>query len=106
MHLPRRVSAISAIALLAACVEAPPPFEPIAIDVPAESGAIGPRISGSPELGLVLSWMEKDDSGASVLYARYTEGRWSAPESVVEGIDMFVNWADMPSSAAREARSQ
>lgn len=98
MHFPRRASALSAIVLLAACsAEPPPPFEPAAVDIPAKPGAIGPRISGSPGLGLFLSWMEKDDSGAALHFSRYVDGRWSAPETVASGIDMFVNWADMPS---------
>ena len=97
MHLPKRVSVLSAIALLAACSESQPPFEPVAVDVPAGAGATGPRISGSPELGLILSWMEKDQTGAALHFSRYADGQWSAPETVVAGIDMFVNWADMPS---------
>lgn len=32
-----------------------------------------------------------------MLYTEYQEGSWSPPRSVVSGIDMFVNWADMPS---------
>lgn len=97
MHLPRHASALSVIVLLAACSEAPPAFRPVAVEITAENGAAGPRISGSPELGLVLSWMEKDPSGASLRYSRYADGGWAAPETVAAGIDMFVNWADMPS---------
>jgi hypothetical protein len=97
MHFPKSVSALAAIVLLAACAEPPPPFEPIAISVPAGVGATGPRISGSSELGLVLSWMEKDDSGAALHYSRFDDGQWSERRTIVAGIDMFVNWADMPS---------
>ena len=41
--------------------------------------------------------MEKDGQGHSLVYAEYQEGSWSTARSVVSGIDMFVNWADMPS---------
>ena len=97
MHLPRLASALSVIVLLAACSESPPPFRPVALEIPAGIGAIGPRISGSPEVGLVLSWMEQDQAGAALHFSRYSDGRWSTPGTVATGVDMFVNWADMPS---------
>jgi hypothetical protein len=97
MHIPKPVSVLSALVLLAACAESPPPFEPVTVSVPAGDGATGPSISGSSELGLVLSWMEKDDAGAALHFARYVDGQWSKRQTIVEGVDMFVNWADMPS---------
>jgi hypothetical protein len=97
MHFPKAASALSAIFLLTACAEAPPSFEPVAVAVPASDGAAGPRISGSSDRGLILSWMEKGASGATLRYSRWTNGTWSEPETVVAGVDMFVNWADMPS---------
>ena len=97
MHFPKSLSALSAVALLAACSEPAPPFEPVALSVPAHAGAAGPRISGLSDQRLVLSWMEKNEAGGTLLYSSYADGNWSAPETVVEGVDMFVNWADMPS---------
>lgn len=97
MHFPKSVSALSAIALLTACAESPPPFDLVVMPVPSAPGATGPRISGSDELGLILSWMEKDESGGALYYAHYVDGQWSDRRAIVEGIDMFVNWADMPS---------
>ena len=85
------------MALLAGCAESPPPFEPTTVAVPAEVGANGPRISGSSQQGLVLSWMEKSDTGANLHFSRWSDGQWSEPEKIAENVDMFVNWADMPS---------
>ena len=97
MRIPRFASALSTIVLVAACAETPPPFVPVATAVPSAAGANGPRIAGSSDSGLILSWMETDDTGAALLYSRWTGTRWSEPDTVVEGVDMFVNWADMPS---------
>jgi hypothetical protein len=41
--------------------------------------------------------MEKDDDGAALHFSRYIDGQWSERQTIVEGVDMFVNWADMPS---------
>ena len=89
--------AASSLFLLAGCSETPVPFEPLLVDVPAGIPATGPRISGDETTGLVLSWMEQDDDGASLHYARLEDGTWSDANVVVDGVDMFVNWADMPS---------
>jgi hypothetical protein len=89
--------AVGSLFLLAGCSETPVPFEPQLVDVPAGVPATGPRISGDEATGLVLSWMEQDEDGASLLYARLEGGTWSDANVVVDGVDMFVNWADMPS---------
>ena len=89
--------AAGSLFLLAGCSETPVPFEPQLVDVPASVPATGPRISGDETTGIVLSWMEQDDDGASLHYARLEDGTWSDANVVVDGVDMFVNWADMPS---------
>jgi hypothetical protein len=89
--------AAGSLFLLAGCSETPVPFEPQLVDVPAGIPATGPRISGDEMTGIVLSWMEQDDDGASLHYARLEDGTWSDANVVVDGVDMFVNWADMPS---------
>ncbi len=89
--------AAGSLILLAGCSETPVPFEPQLVDVPAGIPATGPRISGDETTGLVLSWMEQDDDGASLHYARLENGSWSDANVVVDGVEMFVNWADMPS---------
>ena len=89
--------AAGSLFLLAGCSETPVPFEPQLVDVPASVPATGPRISGDETTGIVLSWMEQDDDGASLHYARLEDSTWSDANVVVDGVDMFVNWADMPS---------
>lgn len=44
-----------------------------------------------------MSWMQKNESGATLLYSHYRDGRWAEAQTVTEGVEMFVNWADMPS---------
>ena len=89
--------AAGSLFLLAGCSETPVPFEPQPVDVPAGVPATGPRISGDETTGLVLSWMEQDEDGASLHYARLEDGAWSDANVIVDGVNMFVNWADMPS---------
>lgn len=66
----------------------------------------GPR-SGEPFLatdasGAVhMTWIEQTgDSTHAVRYARLDGDAWSAPTTVVERRDLFVNWADYPSVIA------
>jgi len=89
--------AAGSLFLLAGCSETPVPFEPQLVEIPAGVPATGPRISGDETTGIVLSWMEQDEDGASLHYARLEDGVWSDANVVVDGVDMFVNWADMPS---------
>src|SRR5262245_56442490 len=63
----------------------------------------GPQ-SGEPNLAVDgsgrvhLSWLERGaDSTVSLKLARYENGSWSAPVTVVSRSDLFVNWADFPS---------
>jgi hypothetical protein len=81
---------------LGGCVETVTPFEPQAIDVPAATPAVGPRLSGGTDTPLLLSWMQEDETGISLLFSTYNGDTWSAPRTVVDGVEMFVNWADMP----------
>jgi len=46
---------------------------------------------------LILSWMEPAEDGTALKYSRYEKGSWSKSNSVIDGQDMFVNWADLPS---------
>jgi len=41
--------------------------------------------------------MEPGDDGTALKYASYEDGTWSEAKGVIEGQDMFVNWADTPS---------
>jgi hypothetical protein len=48
-----------------------------------------------------MTWIERTgDSTHAVRYARLDSNRWSAPTTVIERRDLFVNWADFPSVIA------
>ena len=97
MHKLIYLAALIVSLTLGACTETPVPFESQAIAVPASIPATGPRISGDSGTSLILSWMEHDEDEAALLYSTFENGGWSAATTVVDGVDMFVNWADMPS---------
>ncbi len=49
--------------------------------------------------GVGLSWLEPvaNTDRVALRFARYSSGQWTAPRTVVERDDLFVNWADFPS---------
>jgi hypothetical protein len=63
------------------------------LPVPSTAGAAEPFLSAARDGSLLLSWIEN----GSVRMARYRGGKWSAPSTVVQRDDLFVNWADFPS---------
>ncbi|HEX6097462.1 MAG TPA: sialidase family protein [Thermoanaerobaculia bacterium] len=85
-----RAAILTAI-LLTACFHAPAPVREVS--VPSGKGAAEPFLFAARDGSLLLSWI---DDG-SVRMARYRDGKWSAPSTVVRRNDLFVNWADFPS---------
>ena len=68
------------------------------IAAPAGEGSAEPFLVTMKD-GLGLSWLgpvEGTDRFA-LRFARYANGEWSDPRTVVERNDLFVNWADFPS---------
>ena len=83
--------------------EQPRSAEPALATIPSPAG---PR-SGEPFLaaddagGVHMTWIERtSDSTHAVRYARLDGSAWSAPSTVVERADLFVNWADFPAVIA------
>ncbi len=71
------------------------------VDVPAAPGSGQPNLSVGADGKLYLSWIEPAERAAHALRFSSWEGtEWSAPRTVAEGDDWFVNWADIPSMAA------
>ncbi len=72
------------------------------LDPPAVAGAFAPDL-WADEQGLVASWIEplgaEREDGHRVRFARLAEGGWTEPVTIVEGDDLFANWADIPSVA-------
>ena len=60
---------------------------------PAGDGAAAPFLSAGRHGSLLMSWNER----GSVRVARFAEGAWSEPSTVVARNDLFMNWADFPS---------
>ena len=71
-----------------------PVIERIASPAARESGQ--PQLSVSSQ-GVLLSWIEKTGSRATLKFAERTTSGWSEPRTVASGDNWFVNWADVPS---------
>ena len=69
-----------------------------AIPSPAGAGAATPFLFATRD-GVLLSWLEPvaGTDRTALRFARYRGNQWSAPRTIVEGSDFFVNWADFPS---------
>ncbi len=70
------------------------------IGVPAGAGSAAPNLSMDSEGRVLLSWIEPGHQGRDRLRFSVLEPggvEWSSPETVAEGADWFVNWADFPS---------
>jgi len=70
--------------------------------MPSPPGAAQPNLSQAPDGDLLLSWIERRDGGGHRLaFARHgAQAGWSAPRTIAEGDDWFVNWADFPALQA------
>ncbi|CAM3304481.1 hypothetical protein [Zobellia roscoffensis] len=97
---------VSAITLFLACNEVPKKKEIAAPEVekevvnqlesPVETGSSLPSLFSTDD-GALLSWVhEINDSLAELKYARLSDGQWQKPETILEGSDWFINWADFP----------
>lgn len=83
--------ALSASALFAQWNPANPPAQP---------GSGMPFLATSPAGELYLSWIDPlEGKGHALRFARWEGRAWSAAETISEGRNWFVNWADFPSLA-------
>lgn len=84
---------------IVACTGAEPPVfgEPSPLPVPAGTNVVGPRFAAGPDGSIVLSWMQREESGATLRFSRLKSDKWQAAADVVTDPEMFVNWADLPS---------
>ena len=89
---------LSLVASLLFAVSSPAVAE---IPSPAGAGASGPFLFAARG-ALLLSWLEPVANGDRVAlrFARFANGAWSAPRTIVERNDLVVNWADFPSVVA------
>ena len=76
---------------------APPVIDSIAS--PAGPGSAEPNLAVGPDGRIYLSWFEAVDSAQALRFAVHDGSAWSAPRTIRQGRDFFVNWADFPSLA-------
>ncbi len=100
MDVMRALSAVTALlVVVAACTGGEPPVfdEPKPISLPAGTNVIGPRFATGVDGTIVLSWMQREENGAKLRFSTLELGKWQKPVDVVTDVNMFVNWADLPS---------
>jgi hypothetical protein len=65
---------------------------------PAASGSGEPNLATGPDGRIYLSWIEpQGDSAHALRFSTLGNGGWSAPRTIAQRSDFFVNWADFPS---------
>lgn len=52
---------------------------------------------------LHMSWVQRQDSLATLYYATYRKGQWTEAQAINSGTDWFVNWADFPALAVNKS---
>ena len=67
-----------------------------ALTSPAGASSAQPQMTVSPR-GVLLSWIERAGTRATLKFAERTSAGWSPAQTVAAGDDWFVNWADVPS---------
>jgi hypothetical protein len=78
------------------------PEKPRTAAVTAMSLPAGPEagmysLANDGAKGALVSWLEPSSRGRALKFASYDGRAWSAPRTIVEGEDLFSNWADHPS---------
>ena len=68
---------------------------------PAGVDSREPELTATPDGRVILSWVEKTgDKRYALRFATRDANSWSPPQTVAEGENWFVNWADFPSVIA------
>ncbi len=71
------------------------------IETPTSAGAEAPSLAIMPDGRVLMSWIETDGPVHAAVRTAILDGfDWSQPVTVVEGDDLFINYADFPSVAA------
>ncbi len=83
---------LALVGLAAASETAPgsPPILPV--DPPARAGAMSPAVAAEDATSVtqshevLMTWLEPGDDGPKLMFARLSEGRWSAPVTIAEPV--------------------
>jgi hypothetical protein len=68
------------------------------LETPTPAGSGQPDLTSGPDDAVTLSWLEPGaDEEIALRQSTLRAGTWSDPRTVVQGTDVFVNWADVPS---------
>jgi len=93
--------AVTLLYTVAGCSEkSPPAYTVIRLPAPTSDLATSPRLSGGAGDELIISWLQPggvNGAPAALRYARYADNAWGEEATVVQGKNLFVNWADLPS---------
>ncbi|HWU71809.1 MAG TPA: sialidase family protein, partial [Pseudoxanthomonas sp.] len=68
--------------------------------LPATAPSAQPDLTATSGDHLLLSWIESQDDSHALKLSEFDGKAWSAPRTVAQGDDWFVNWADTPHVAA------
>jgi len=67
------------------------------IDPPTGDGSGMPTLAQGKDGAVYLSWLEPAGEGRHALrFSRWNGTAWIAPETIAQGANWFVNWADFP----------
>ncbi|HEY0593269.1 MAG TPA: sialidase family protein [Thermoanaerobaculia bacterium] len=77
--------------------------ETLAVPSDPATASAEPYLETAPDGSVLMTWIERTDSHATVRMARFDGKSWTAPSTIVEADDLFVNWADFPSIHAFES---
>jgi len=99
MRIARLVAVLLMPAALASCSggELPVFGEPRPMYLPAGTNTMSPRLSIGAQGTTVLSWLQRNENGATLRYSTLGIDEWGEAMDVVTDASMFVNWADLPS---------
>ena len=97
MTLRPRIGALLILAACSSAERAAPAGEFTALPSPAGLRSGEPNLTADAAGAVHMTWIERTgDSTHAVRYARLDGETWSAPSTVIERRDLFVNWADFP----------
>lgn len=93
---------VSTLLLIALCMTGVASAQPNLVDLspPVSIGSLEPNLTRLPDGRILMSWTEPAGADFAVKTAILAEGVWSEPAIVVQADNLFVNWADFPSTAA------
>ena len=68
---------------------------------PAGAGSAEPNMTTGPDGRVYFSWIEPSGKTSFLKFSTLgTNNQWSAPQTIAQGDNWFVNWADFPSMIA------